>query len=90
MVTLFLNVFLGVCVCIFVSQYTIICIWIEFKNITLKFEFWELKNDKWNEKWKMKYEKWKMKNAHMILIMIELKNRKLSLIENEYYYKTYE
>ena len=47
---------------------------------------WKMKN----EKWKMKNEKWKMKNVHMICYNEWIENRKLSLIENEYYYKTYE
>ena len=51
----------------------------------MKIEKWKLKN----EKWKMKNEKWKMKNEkHDFNNWIE-KNRKLSLVENEYYYKTY-
>ena len=54
---------------------------------------WNLKNEiesvneMKNEKWKMKNEKWKMNT--WIVIMNELK-WKLRLLENEYYYKTYE
>ena len=60
----------------------------------MKNEKWKMKmkNEKWkNEKWKMKNEKWKMKNEKWTreINYYELK-WKLSLLENEYYYKTYE
>ena len=64
-------------------------IWLKLK---VKLE-WKMKMNMKNEieKWKMKNEKWKMKNEKWKceINYYELK-WKLSLLENEYYYKTYE